>query len=144
MCWFHMCRITSSHNRMTLLSKRKWPCAAHRAMVGSSSSQCNEWSLSGPMAFLIGCPLIFCCCLVAHRDGFIRAPGRANKMCFWYSYDKVSDLMYNWVARFQKCSQSGKNGSNHPMLSISMAFNVISCKKVERNTQKLKIADFTM
>ena len=46
--------------------------------------------------------------------------------------------------RFQKCSQSGKNGSNHPMLSISMAFNVISCKKVERNTQKLKIADFTM
>ena len=46
--------------------------------------------------------------------------------------------------RFQKCSQSGKNGSEHPMLSISMAFNVISCKKVERNTQKLKIADFTM
>ena len=46
--------------------------------------------------------------------------------------------------RFQKCSQSGKNGSRHPMLSISMAFNVISCKKVERNTQKLKIADFTM
>ena len=46
--------------------------------------------------------------------------------------------------RFQKCSQSGKKGSKHPMLSISMAFNVISCKKVERNTQKLKIADFTM
>ena len=46
--------------------------------------------------------------------------------------------------RFQKCSQSGKSGSKHPMLSISMAFNVISCKKVERNTQKLKIADFTM
>ena len=46
--------------------------------------------------------------------------------------------------RFQKCSQSGKNGSKHPMLSISMAYNVISCKKVERNTQKLKIADFTM
>ena len=46
--------------------------------------------------------------------------------------------------RFQKCSQSGKNGSKHPMLSISMAYNVISCKKVERNTQKLKTADFTM
>ena len=30
------------------------------------------------------------------------------------------------------------------MLSLSMAFNVISCKKVERNTQKLKIGDFTM
>ena len=46
--------------------------------------------------------------------------------------------------RFQKCSQSGKNGSKHPMFSISMAYNVILCKKVERNTQKLKIADFTM
>ena len=46
--------------------------------------------------------------------------------------------------RFQKCSQSGKNGSKHPMLSISMTYNAISCKKVERNTQKLKIADFTM
>ena len=32
--------------------------------------------------------------------------------------------------RFQKCSQSGKNGSKHPMLSISMACNVISCKKI--------------
>ena len=30
------------------------------------------------------------------------------------------------------------------MLSISMAYNVISCKKIERNTQKIKIADFTM
>ena len=46
--------------------------------------------------------------------------------------------------RFQKCSQSGKNGSKHPMLSISMAYNVISCKKIERNTQKIKITDFTM
>ena len=46
--------------------------------------------------------------------------------------------------RFQKCSQIGKNGSEHPMLSISMAYNMISCKKVERNTHKLKIADFTM
>merc|ERR1711899_546003 len=35
--------------------------------------------------------------------------------------------------RFQKCSQSGKNGSKHPMLSISMAYNVISCKKVKKN-----------
>ena len=46
--------------------------------------------------------------------------------------------------RFQKCSQSGKNGSKHPMLSISIAYNVISCKKIEKNTQKIKIADFTM
>ena len=41
------------------------------------------------------------------------------------------------------CSQSCKNGSKHPMLSISMAYNVISCKQIERNTQKIKIADFT-
>ena len=40
--------------------------------------------------------------------------------------------------RFQKCYQSGKNGSKHPMLSISMAYKVISCKKVERNTQNSK------
>ena len=46
--------------------------------------------------------------------------------------------------RFQKCSQSGKNGSEHLMLSISMAYNVISCKKIKRNTPKTKIADFTM
>ena len=46
--------------------------------------------------------------------------------------------------RSKKYSHSGKNGSKHPMLSISMAYNVISCKKVKRNTHKLKIADFTM
>ena len=34
--------------------------------------------------------------------------------------------------RLQKCSQSGKNGSKHPMLSISMAYNVISCKKNQK------------
>ena len=46
--------------------------------------------------------------------------------------------------RFQKYSQSGKNGFKHPMLSISMDHNVISYRKIERNTQKIKIADFTM
>ena len=45
---------------------------------------------------------------------------------------------------FQKCSQSSQNGSEHPMKSISMAYNVISRKKIERNTQKIKIADFTI
>ena len=38
--------------------------------------------------------------------------------------------------RFQKCSHRGKNGSEHPMLSIYMAYNVISCKQIQRNTQK--------
>ena len=46
-------------------------------------------------------------------------------------------------ARFQKCCQSDKSGSQHKMLSISMAYNVISCQKIKRNTQKNKIADFT-
>ena len=40
--------------------------------------------------------------------------------------------------RFQKCSQSGKNGSKHPMLSISMAYNVISCKKSKETLKKSK------
>merc|ERR1711884_498639 len=40
--------------------------------------------------------------------------------------------------RFQKCSQSGKNGSKHPMLSISMAYNVISCKKSKETVKKSK------
>ena len=43
--------------------------------------------------------------------------------------------------RFQKCSQSGKNGYKHPMLSISLAYNVNSCKK---SKETLKIADFTV
>ena len=30
------------------------------------------------------------------------------------------------------------------MLSIFMAYNMISCKKIERNTEKIKFADFTM
>ena len=40
--------------------------------------------------------------------------------------------------RFQKCSQSGRNGSKHPMLSISMAYNVISCKKTKETLKKSK------
>ena len=46
--------------------------------------------------------------------------------------------------RIQKWSHSGKNGSKHPMLSISMADNVISYKKIKRDAQKNKIADFTV
>ena len=63
----------------------------------------------------------------------------------WVGRGVRSDVQLSCTeTRFQKCSQSGKNGSKHPMLSISMAYNMISCKKVERNTQKIKIADFTM
>ena len=38
--------------------------------------------------------------------------------------------------RISKWSKSGKNGSKHPMLQISMADNVISYKKIQRNAQK--------
>ena len=41
--------------------------------------------------------------------------------------------------RFQKCSQSGKNGSKHPMLSISMTHNVISCKNSKETLNKSKL-----
>ena len=64
-------------------------------------------------------------------------------------YDEVSDLMHNWAAQrpeFKSAVRVVKMVLNTqlPMLSISMAYNVISCKKIERNTQKIKIADFTM
>ena len=38
--------------------------------------------------------------------------------------------------RFCKCCSSGENGSKHSMLSKSIAYNVISCKQIHRNTQK--------
>ena len=41
--------------------------------------------------------------------------------------------------RFQKCSQSDKNGSKHPMLSITLAYNVISCKKLKETLKKSKL-----
>ena len=57
----------------------------------------------------------------------------------------ISDVQLSCTeTQFQKCSRSGKNGSRPPMLSISMAHSVISWEKIERNTQKIKIADFTM
>ena len=40
--------------------------------------------------------------------------------------------------RFQKCSQSGKNGSKHAMLTIYMAYNVISCKNSKETLKQSK------
>ena len=42
--------------------------------------------------------------------------------------------------QISKWSLNGKNGSKHPMLSISMASNVIFYKK----THQKKLADFTI
>ena len=41
--------------------------------------------------------------------------------------------------RFQKCCQSGKNGSKHLMFSISLACNMISCKKSNETLIKSKL-----
>ena len=46
--------------------------------------------------------------------------------------------------RFQKCSQRFKDSFKHSMLSLSMAYNAISCKKNQRHPKKIKIADFTL
>ena len=54
-----------------------------------------------------------------------------------FTYQSQNLRISNW-------SQKGKNGSKHPMLTISMAYNVISYKKIKGNTQKIKITDFTM
>ena len=40
--------------------------------------------------------------------------------------------------QMSKCSQSGKNGSKHPMLFISTAYNVISYKKSKEALKKSK------
>ena len=39
------------------------------------------------------------------------------------------DISVPKASEFQSGPKSDKNGSKHPMLSISMAYNVISCKK---------------
>ena len=45
---------------------------------------------------------------------------------------------------FFKWFESVKRGVLNLFLSISMAYNVISCQKVAENTQILKIAKFAM
>ena len=54
--------------------------------------------------------------------------------------DTVLKMLLGHVVR----STLHKNGSKHPMLQISMAENVISYKKIQRNAQKTKITDFAM
>ena len=46
--------------------------------------------------------------------------------------------------RFSKWFLRVKKGVINLFLCISMAYNVISCRKIAKNTQTLKIADFTM
>ena len=46
--------------------------------------------------------------------------------------------------RFSKWFLRVRKGVINLFLCISMAYNVISCIEVDKNTQTLKIADFTM
>ena len=62
-------------------------------------------------------------------------------------YESFSDVPESWVwlrADFQSGSRVLKKGVLNLFLSISMAYNVISCQKVAENTQILKIAKFAM
>ena len=52
--------------------------------------------------------------------------------------DTVLKMLLGHVVR----STLHKNGSKHPMLQISMADNMISYKKIQRNAQKTKITVF--
>ena len=72
--------------------------------------------------------------------------GKWRNLIIYYIWRGVrSDAQLSCTeTRFQKCSQSGKIGSKYPMLSIYMVYDVIPCKKIERNTQTIKIADFTL
>ena len=47
--------------------------------------------------------------------------------------DPISKVLSEWL-----------KGSKHPILSISMAHNVVLCKQIQRNTQKIKITDITV
>ena len=62
-------------------------------------------------------------------------------------YGKASDVVESWVqwrSDFQSGSRVLKQGKMNLFLSISMAYNVISCRKVTENTQILKVTKFAI
>ena len=74
-------------------------------------------------------------------------------MCIPVNFQAYLDLDFSVVyesiatileGRFSKWFYSVKKGVLNLFLSISMAYNVISCQKVAENTQILKIAKFAM
>ena len=71
-------------------------------------------------------------CLFWIMDHFLSYP-----LCLRRSVRSDAQLS-STETRFQECSQSGKTGSKHPMLSISMAKNVISYKKSKEMLKKPK------
>ena len=68
----------------------------------------------------------------------------SNLWPIWFLHSRKCPLRTQCKIEFTYQSQnpyeskSGKNGSKHPMLSISMAFNVISCKKSKETLKNSK------
>ena len=73
--------------------------------------------------------------------------GPDDSILRWHQYAAVSDLMHNWVAQtldFKSALRVVRmvlNTQCYQYLWLAMWFHV---KKIGRNTQKIKIADFTM
>ena len=65
-------------------------------------------------------------------------------LSIYESIATVGEIRVYWRADFQSGSRVLKKGVLNLFLSISMAYNVISCQKVAENTQILKIAKFAM
>ena len=61
--------------------------------------------------------------------------GGSNAMPIWRGVRSGVQLSCTGT-RFQKCSESGKNGSEHLTLYISICYNVISCKKNPKKHSK--------
>ena len=82
-------------------------------------------------------------------ESLYREPGpyKINIMKWAPIYESIAtvgEIRVWWRADFQSGSRVLKKGVLNLFLSISMAYNVISCQKVAENTQILKIAKFAM
>merc|ERR1719318_57468 len=60
-----------------------------------------------------------------------------TKNTIYESFATVGEIRVYWRADFQSGSRVLKKGVLNLFLSISMAYNVISCQKVAENTQSL-------
>ena len=79
--------------------------------------------------------------------GFCTVQCIYDRITYSITYESFSDVGESqvwWRADFQSGSRVLKKGVLNLFLSISMAYNVISCQKVAENTQILKIAKFAM
>ena len=77
--------------------------------------------------------------------------GQCDILQLWNSsripYDAIADVAetkVQWSSHFQCGSRLLKKSVMNLFLCISMAYNVISCQKVDESTQILKIAKFAL